>query len=139
THRERLHGHNYHVHASIVAEIGELGITFDYDLFRNKILTICEQLNLYLLLPAFSPVLKIVDQEPYYYVYFDQDEMHFLKKDVRIMPIRNITIEELSQWVLKELLGDYSDCDTYRIQTLTVKVSNGFGRYASTSWERVIP
>ncbi|MFT3742232.1 MAG: 6-carboxytetrahydropterin synthase [Gammaproteobacteria bacterium] len=138
TSRERLHGHNYHAHVTIVAEMTELGITFDYEVFKAKILAVCKQLDLYLLLPQYSPVLKIVDQEPYYYVYFDQDEMHFLKKDVKLMPIRNITIEELSEWFLKALLGDHQECiKTFRIQGLTVKISNGAGRYAAASWYSV--
>lgn len=32
--RERLHGHNYHLKASITAPLGDSGITFDYVIFR---------------------------------------------------------------------------------------------------------
>lgn len=133
TERERLHGHNYHVKAKIIAQVNELGITFDYEKLKHTLLELCHSLDLYVLLPEHSPVLNIVDRDPYYFVYFDQDEMHFLKKEVKLLPIRNITIEELSRWFLDQLLKTpWISMPT--IHAITIAVSNGHGRYGSSQW-----
>ncbi len=132
--RERLHGHNYHVHALFTTEVSDLGIAFDYAIYKKKILSLCEQLNSYLLLPGAASALKITEQGNYYYVYFNEEEMPFLKQDALILPIRNITIEELSRWFLERLLEDQTTLTTHSIQQMTIKVSNGFGRSGSASW-----
>ncbi len=134
TERERLHGHNYRVHALLTTVVQDIGITFDYAIYREKLLALCQRLNRYLLLPEKSPLLKIVEKNNYYYVYFNEDEMPFLKKDVLMLPIRNITIEELASWFVEQLVADKEAITKHRIQAITIKVSNGPGRCGSASW-----
>ncbi|HVV67804.1 MAG TPA: 6-carboxytetrahydropterin synthase [Gammaproteobacteria bacterium] len=133
--RERLHGHNYHVHALLTAGINEFGITFDYAIYKEKIFALCQQLKSYLLLPGLASALTIKEQGHYYYVYFNNEEMPFLKQDVLILPVRNITIEELAYWFLNQLIEDQATLTACNIHKITLKVSNGLGRYGSASWE----
>jgi 6-pyruvoyltetrahydropterin/6-carboxytetrahydropterin synthase len=131
--RERLHGHNYHVYFSITASIGALGITVDYDIYKKKLVTLCQYLDKHLLLPGQSPVLKITDKAPYFYVHFNEEEMHFLQADCLILPIRNISLEELSHWFLGQITQDSSDFIKYGISKIVIKVSSGHGREASAT------
>lgn len=135
TRRERLHGHNYQVRASIVAKVQELGIAFDYAVYKQKIFTLCQQLDSFLLLPGTSPVLQIQESDLYWQVFFDNETMSFLKKDVLILPIRNITMEELSLWFLNQITADHSTLHACDIHSFTIHVSNGPGRWGSASWQ----
>lgn len=134
TERERLHGHNYRVSACFDASNSEYGITFDYAIYKQKLLALCQRLDSYLLLPGDSPLLHIHVQDPYYRVRFHEDEMLFLQSDTLILPIRNTTLEELSLWFLQQLLEDQATLRTCHIQAITLRVSNGPGRYGSTRW-----
>lgn len=133
TSRERLHGHNYRVKAFITCKVSELGISFDYDIFVDKLLSLCQQLDRYLLLPGKSPVLKINEKDPYYFVDFNNEKMQFLKSDTMILPIRNITIEELSTWFLEQLDPQKNNMKINHIKEMVVKVSNGDGRWGSST------
>ncbi len=134
TARERLHGHNYRVKALITSQVTELGISFDYDIFVDKLRGLCQQLDRYLLLPEHSPVLKITSEDAYYQVEFNHEKMSFLKSDTLLLPLRNITIEELSKWFLSQLLNDPSGSIPPHIQEFTIKVSNGDGRWGASRW-----
>ncbi len=134
TSRERLHGHNYQLYFSMTATVAELGITFDYDIYKQKLCSLCNYLDKHLLLPGQSPVLTIQEKPPYYYVHFHEEEMHFLISDCLILPIRNISLEELSRWFLEQLLLEKNKIATHNIQELVIKVSSGHGRSASSSW-----
>lgn len=132
TSRERLHGHNYRVKAFITCKISEQGISFDYDIFVDKLMALCQQLDRYLLLPGKSPALKIKEQDHYYHVDFNNEKMQFLKSDTLILPIRNITIEELSRWFLEALDAQENNTTNIQVQELVIKVSNGDGRWGSS-------
>lgn len=134
TERERLHGHNYRVHALLTAEISDYGITFDYAIYKQKLLKLCTQLNTYLLLPGDSPILQITEKDENYQVNFHTDTMFFLKKDVQILPLRNITLEELSNWFLRDLIADSKTLENCGIHEITIRVSNGPGRFGSANW-----
>jgi 6-pyruvoyltetrahydropterin/6-carboxytetrahydropterin synthase len=55
TERERLHGHNFSVSAMIAAPMGENGFAADYNVYKRRIKTLCDELDEYLILPANSP------------------------------------------------------------------------------------
>lgn len=136
THREKLHGHNYQVHASITTLIEENGLRFDYRVYHKKIDAICKHLNLCFLLPAHSPYLKIEEQGAYYQVHFDNEIIPFLKSDVLILPVSNTTIEDLSNWFLDELVKDKADLEINQVQSLTIKISSAPGRAGSSIWRK---
>ena len=134
TERERLHGHNYFVAASVTARINEPGITFDYALFKEKLILLCKQLDKYLLLPRRSPYLKIQLQNEYYEVIFHRDKMFFLRKDVLLLPIENVTLEALSQWFIDQLVEDQNFIQRYHIKAIALKVFNGSTQSARADW-----
>lgn len=136
THREKMHGHNFTVHAALLAAVSENGMAFDYVIYKNRIQAICKTIDGYFLLPGKSPYFKIEEEGDYYYGYFNQQKLPFLKNDVLILPLRNITIEELATWFLEQLIQDTKELDIHQIYGITIKVSSGPGQCADAKWER---
>lgn len=125
TDREKMHGHNYYVEAEITAAVDEAGITFDYRIIKAKLFEICAQLNTYFLLPLHSPYLAISESEAYVEAIFNGKKLFFLKEDVKLLPIRNVTLEELSDWFVQEMLSDQSFIQSHKISKIRIHVYNG--------------
>lgn len=136
THREHLHGHNYFIQAKVTAEFQEPGISFDYHLLSIKLLELCKQLNSRFLLAGTSPYLKIEEDERYYKVHFNDEEIPFLKRDALILDLPNITLEELAHWFVLQLLEDPDFIQAQRLHSIMIKVFNGPEQSASYVWEK---
>lgn len=134
TEREHLHGHNYYVSISFKKKILSNGLSFDYRHYKKKILALCDQLDRHLLLPSESEYLKLEEGDEYWFAYFNNKKLSFLKEDVVILPLTNITIEELSQWFLQKILEDKQDIERHSIFGITIKVYNGPGQSGGASW-----
>lgn len=134
TKRENLHGHNYQVHAYITTEVAENGLTFDYRDYKKRLQTICRQLDEAVLLPGKSNFLRIEENEKFYIAHFNDEEIPFNKRDAKILPVTNITIEELSNLILMQLIEDKKDLERNQIQAITIKVSSSPGHFASSTW-----
>lgn len=133
--RENLHGHNYNLHAEFTTEIDTDGLSFDYRFYKQKLRQLCKSLDESVLLPSSSPYLKIEDKDAYYHAHFNNEVMIFLKRDVTILPITNITVEELSNWFLNQILSDENELRTNRIVAIKIKVFSGPGQLGSSSWK----
>ncbi len=136
TTREPLHGHNYQIYCALTMIVGELGMTFDYRFYKEKIRNICKEINLFFLLPANSPYLNIEEAGDYYNVYFAEEKMPFLKKDIKILPVVNITVEELSNWFLQRLIADEKELEEHALQKIEVKVYSTPSQCGSSKWEK---
>ena len=135
THRERWHGHNYSVAAAVSTVLQAPGFSFDYAIFKKKLLALCAQLDNYFVLPAQSPYLQIVDRDNYYEAQFCTDTMRFLKKDVLLLPIANTTLEDLAYWFLKQLIKDHMFIKKYQLTAIRIKVFNSNTQSASVDWQ----
>jgi 6-pyruvoyltetrahydropterin/6-carboxytetrahydropterin synthase len=131
TERERLHGHNYSVSARIVAPIGNNGFSADYNVYKSRIKSLCDSLDEYMLLAEDSPVQEIEEVGCNYRVRFADDEMLFLQSDTLILPIRNVTIEELSQFLLEKLVEESAG---ENLRELELCVASGAGQNACSRW-----
>lgn len=136
TERENLHGHNYHVNLEMKVDLGNDGLAFDYRIYKKKLMTICEGLNHRFLLPDRSKHLRIEDAGDMWIAHFDQDRIPFLKKDVIILPICNVTIEELSYWFLQQLTVNQTELASHHILEITVRVFNGPGQASAAYWKK---
>lgn len=134
TEREKVHGHNYSVSVAFKIMIEHNGLSFDYRHYKRKMLRICDQIDRHLLLPAHSPYLKLEDDGEYWTAHFDHKKLPFLKEDVIILPLTNITIEELSHWFLQQLLEDQEEITRHAIHGIRVKVFNGPGQSGGAVW-----
>ncbi len=136
--RENLHGHNFSVSVIFEAEVMENGMTFDYGIYKKIILEICEFLDEVVLLPLNSPYLRIEELDEYVYAFFnsDKEKIPFLKRDVKLLPMRNITVEELSHWFLQELLVHVEENQENLIHTIEVKIFSGPGQSGNSFWSK---
>jgi len=131
TDRERLHGHNYSVSARILAPMGENGFAADYNVYKNRIDQFCRELDEYMILAGKSPFQQIEEQEAFYRVNFDEDEMFFLKKDTLVLPLKNATVEEFSHYLLQRMLQESEGEDLREIELC---VSSGPGQKGCALW-----
>ena len=136
TEREPLHGHMYSVYLALTTSIADNGMTFDYRYYKRKIHDLCQHLNQTFLMPAFSPFLTYAEDDEYYYFTFNHKKIPFLKEDVTILPVTNITVEELSRWFVYELIKDEESLQKHYIEHIIVKVFSAPGQCASHAWQR---
>lgn len=134
TEREDLHGHNYNLEVCLQVEIDDNGLAFDYRLYNKRLQTLCNQLDRRFLLPSQSKFLRLEETDDMWLAHFNHEKIPFLKRDVLILPLSNITIEELSHWFLQQVLQNKNEFAEHRIKSVTVKVSNGPGQSGSSSW-----
>ena len=134
--REPLHGHYYQVAVGITAWVSENGMKFDYRYYKKRVGDLCQELNQIFLMPMHSPYLEFSQDEAYYYFRFNHKTMPFLKEDVKLMPVSNITIEELSRWFVMRLTDDEAELDRLEIEKIEIKVFSAPGQSAGFSWQR---
>ncbi len=135
TEREPLHGHMYQVYLGLTTRIEvDLGMMFDYRYYKQKIHTLCQSLNQTFLMPQFSPYLDYAEDESYLYFTFNHKQFSFLREDVTMLPVVNITVEELSRWFVNELVADKGELLRHNIEAIIVKVFSAPGQSASHTW-----
>jgi GTP cyclohydrolase I len=140
TERERLHGHNFSVQVEFTAPVRQDGMVQDYNAYKRAVRAICAELDEYVLLPAFSQHLKLKTtgdngQASTVCVEFGAggpaDVFRFPTGDVRILPLSNITLEELSRHFVDKLLADHSaQLRAEEIREISVRISSGPGQSA---------
>lgn len=136
TEREPLHGHHYGVYLALTTWVEENGMTFDYRYYKKKIHELCRFLNQTFLMPMYSPYLTQEEDDEYYYFIFNQKKIPFLKEDVTLLPVVNITVEELSRWFVMQLIQESEELEKHRIEKILVKVCSAPGQSASHEWQR---
>lgn len=132
--RENIHGHNYNVFASFTTLIDDEGLSFDYRFYKNKVRKICDSLNEITLIPGKCKYIDISEKDGYHHIKFNNEVMLFLPRDIKILPLYNITVEELSFWLLTEIIADQDELANNKIQNITVKVFSGPGQSGSATW-----
>jgi 6-pyruvoyltetrahydropterin/6-carboxytetrahydropterin synthase len=64
----------------------------------------------------------------------DADTLLFLKVDTLIIPVRNTTVEDLSNYLLEILVEDKAFLEAQDIRKMEVLVSSGPGQTGSSFW-----
>lgn len=134
TDRERLHGHNFKVRASVTAPVDDNGMCFNYQEIKSRIRTVCRDLDEYMLLPIHSPHLDIKADGNQYCVRFNDETMYFIKEDTKLLTIRNTTVEEFSFYILDRLVNTDDFFKENDVANITIGVSSGDGQWGSSSW-----
>jgi 6-pyruvoyltetrahydropterin/6-carboxytetrahydropterin synthase len=132
--RENLHGHNFQVQCSVTAEVGENGLTFDYVILKRVLRALCDELDERVLIPERSPHLRIERHEDSVVVLFAAERIVLLARDLLLLPIRNVTIEELAALLL-DRLRDRPELAGQPIHAIELGVSSGLGQWAFSRWE----
>ncbi len=136
--RENLHGHRFSVYAAIEAKVLSTGMTFDYQIYKKVIIQLCDSLDEVVLLPLNNSGLKIEETHDYIYAFFDsgKEKIPFLRRDVKLLELSNITVEELSYWFLQKLVIHAEGRPEDHIHSIEVKISSGPGQSGSSFWKK---
>lgn len=105
TKAERLHGHNYQVRVAIsIDQIDpRLGLAFDFNEVKPMIRQICDSLDERILVPMKSPYLEISQNQGQVNVLFGKKKYSFPVEDTALLPIVNISTEELARMISDRL------------------------------------
>lgn len=133
TERENLHGHNFHVTLDATAEIGDDGLTFDYNVLKNELKSLCDQLDERVLMPEHSPHISIERDDNYTYILFNDERIPFLDRDLLLLPVRNISVEELAHFLLARL-REAPAIKAHDILKLVLKCASGAGQWANATY-----
>lgn len=132
--RERLHGHNFSVRVRVTAPVGSNGMTFSYNLLKDQLKELCDELDEYLILPGRSPYLVITEEAENYSVEFNGERMLFLKSDSKVLPIINASVEEYSCYLTDRLTSANRFLEMFDVKEILLEVSSGAGQWGSTTW-----
>lgn len=132
--RENLHGHNFRVRCALTARVGEGGMSFDYVVLKRVLRELCDALDERVLLPCDSPHLRIERIDGLVFAHFATERIPFLERDVLLLPVRNVTIEELAPLLLARLRAR-PELEEMGIRAIELGVSSGDGQWAYSHWE----
>jgi len=133
TEREDLHGHNFQIGCEVETRVGSDGLCFDYNIVKNALKALCAEIDEQMLLPANSPWLTIERTDDMVLALFNGERIPFLPRDVTVLPLRNITVEELASWALQRILSAPTMADL-PISKLLVRVASGNDQWARSEW-----
>jgi len=133
--RENLHGHNYNLYAAFTTQVEDEGLSFDYRFYKEKLHALCDSLDEIVILPGNCKHLKVTKKDGYYQAKFNTEVMMFLPRDVKILPINNVTVEELSNWFMQQILADETENEKNKIAAIKVKIFSGPGQSGSATWD----
>jgi len=136
TNRERLHGHNWRIAAEITGEVDDNGLCFDYAIYKKILKDLCLKYDEYTLIAEQSPHLSITQDDDFYFIKHDKRTQPLLKTDTILLPIKNVTIEELSHFFLAELTKDQSYLESLKIHSFEIRVSSGVDQWGKARWVR---
>lgn len=105
---ERLHGHNYYVKFYVTTDSvsTDLGMGIEFNELKSIFQSVCNTLDEFILIPKNSPYLRISQKDLQTEVVFNDKTYSFPSADAHLVPLVNITVEELSKYVWEECLKD---------------------------------
>jgi len=101
---ERLHGHNYRVFVDIEAALSRFGLVIDFKTVKPVIRELVDELDEHWLIPGEHETLEVtrrgdgVTEVRYRERYYAAPDA-----DVLVLPVNNLSAENLSTWIGREL------------------------------------
>lgn len=135
--RERLHGHNFKVSAVISTRVNHHGMAFDYNIIKRAMRSLCAQLDEYVLIPERAKALEISHVGRSIVIRCGEDEFRLPADDVRLLPIRNTTVEELAIYLLGRLVEMEAWSAHWGVSEIALEVSSGPGQSAQCRWKSI--
>lgn len=134
TARENLHGHNFRLGARVTAPVSADGLCFDYAILKRAMRELCAEHDEITLLPAHSPYLRVERTATEVLARYGEETLRFLHRDVRVLPVANVTVEALSAYFLGRLRGS-AQLAEQPLVALAVRVSSGDGQWGESRWD----
>ena len=103
---------------------------------QRDLLDLCRAWDEYFLLPGRSPHLRLHEEGEQIVAEFAGERIPFLRRDVLVLPLRNITIEEMAGLLCARLVEEIDRARGATIDEAAVKVSSGPGQVATACWRR---
>jgi GTP cyclohydrolase I len=144
TERERLHGHTHAVRVTLTGPVSAEGMVADYGIFKRLVREQCDAWDERYLIPERSPHV-VVERDGGQIKVTHGGTTHAIPDfDCLVLPVTNVTLEELSRVFLEKLVGGGGGGETggpidqFGIVSVTVKISSdgGRGQWASSTWRR---
>lgn len=103
---EKMHGHNYQVAFDLsFDDINRKdGLAVDFNLLKPVIKKVCDQLDEHILIAKNSPFQKLEETGSHVVVTFNKKTYTLPKEDVLILPLANISSEELARHICLEFI-----------------------------------
>lgn len=136
TERERLHGHNFDVSFEVDGVVDHNGMLANYSMLRRSMRDLTQELDEYFLLPAESPYLRIEREGGMVFAHFAGKRIPFLEEDVLVLPVVNVTLEELARYLTEQFIDRTGLRQDESVLRVTVRVSSKPGQDASFTWQR---
>lgn len=131
---ELLHGHNYRVQVELAGEtLDEEGFLVDLDRMKSCVRAACDALDERTLVPTDSPHVVVEELGDRIRVGFAERRYDLPSADVRLLPLRNITIEALALYLWRKLRTALEDGPAERIDRLAVVVEETDGQRCAYS------
>jgi len=121
-----LHGHTYAINLKIYGNKDEQDFVIDFAHVKKVLRDIADSLDHKVLIPKDNSYFKILDKE--IIVEFEGKKYVFPKDDCIFLPMKNITAENLSQYVLDEMIKGFDIPEN--ISKLEIGIDEGFGQGA---------
>jgi len=101
---ESLHGHNYRATAEVFGPVDENRYVIDFVVFGEMLKNILRELDHGVLLPADHPTVAISTSGEEIEVRHGVRRWVFPRGDCRLLPIGNVTVEMLAQYIGQRLI-----------------------------------
>ncbi len=124
---DRIHGHEYYVSIKIYGKIMDDGVIVDFSLVKKKVEEIIEELDHRILVPR-SKVIR--EQGKLLIVKKGDLEISLPKEDCKILDVRNVTAEELAEYIADRLYESLFKDLGERVYQFEVGVDEGGGQEA---------
>jgi 6-pyruvoyltetrahydropterin/6-carboxytetrahydropterin synthase len=125
---ERLHGHNYRVHAEVAGPLDENHYVVDFIALRDTLCGIVDQLDHYMLLPTEHPLIQVRADEREVEATFRDRRWVFPRGDCVLLPVPNTTAEMLAHWIGQQLLERLAALGMMRPERTRIEVDECFGQ-----------
>jgi 6-pyruvoyltetrahydropterin/6-carboxytetrahydropterin synthase len=122
-----LHGHSYAIHCKVYGKKNEEGMVLDFNTLKSNLREIADTLDHKVLIPEKNRYVKVLKEEVE--ICKDSKRYVFPLQDCALLPIENVTAENLSEYILQELL-DKMDLPR-NVEKIEIGVDEGLGQGAS--------
>lgn len=127
---EFLHGHNYSLTIDIDGPLTEDSYVFDFVALKKIARSVSETLDHRFLLAADNPHLGIKHENGYYQVDYKENCYRFPEKDVKPLPVDNITAERLAEYIWGKVAEEICNLGPHQLASMTIGVEEAEGQVA---------
>lgn len=127
---EFLHGHNYSIAVEVEGPLTADSYVYDFVALKKLTRSIGEQLDHCFLLPMHNPHLTIRQANQHWEIDFKDSHYVFPEKDVKPLPLDNITAERLAEYIWGKLAQALKADSGSTLEALSVSVEEAEGQAA---------